>query len=149
MTSTPITTVFFDLGDTLVRSPTTWIPGAKDALSILQGMQLRLGIISNTGQLTRTQILQQLPPDFDLGIFEPNLVLFSSEVGVEKPAAAIFRMAVQRAAGSASQCLFCTENLTDSLAAQSVGMIAARIQKPPASDISALIMAAQTVGLLS
>jgi len=140
-------TVFFDLGDTLVRSPTEWVPGAKNVLTTLRGMNLRLGVISNTGQLTRAQLLQQLPTDFDLSVFEPALVLFSSEVGIEKPSLAIFQLAAQRAGAGVHQCLFCTENLTDSVAAQRAGMLAARVQKPPASDIATLIQAVQSAGI--
>lgn len=144
----PINTVFFDLGDTLVISQTAWAPGAKSVLTTLRGMNVRLGVISNTAQLTRAQVLQKLPSDFDLAVFEPALVLFSSEVGVEKPSLAIFQLAVQRAAVAALQIVFCGENLTETLAAQRVGMIAARIQKPPGSDISAMVASFQQAGLL-
>ncbi|MEX0676004.1 MAG: HAD hydrolase-like protein [Pirellulales bacterium] len=145
----PINVVFFDLGDTLVQSSGSWVAGAKSLLADLRAGGLRLGIISNTGQLTRSQIVQLLPADFNLAIFESELVLFSSEVGVEKPGVGIFRTAVERAAIGAGQCLFCTENLVDTLAAQSVGMMAARIHKPPASDLPALVAALAQAGLLT
>ena len=88
--------------------------------------------------MTRTQVLQALPPDFDLNDFEQALVLFSSEVQVEKPDERIFRLAVERANLPARECLFCTEDLTDTLVAQRMGMIASRVTKPPASDIGTL-----------
>jgi len=142
-----ISVVFFDLGETLVQSPAAWVPGAKGVLDALRSKGLRLGIISNTAQLTREQILQQLPADFTLAIFEPKLVLFSSEVGIEKPALAIFYVGLQRAEVDASQCLFCTENPTDALAAQRSGMIAIRLLRPPNSDIVSLVSTGQAAGL--
>jgi FMN phosphatase YigB (HAD superfamily) len=78
--------LFFDLGDTLVRSPRTWLPGAKELLASLKAKGFRLGIISNTtGLANRTAILNILPTDFDITIYESAMVLFSSEVGIEKP----------------------------------------------------------------
>jgi FMN phosphatase YigB (HAD superfamily) len=139
MSSETVNVVFFDLGDTLVTSSRGWITGAEGVLATLGIKRVRLGVISNTGTLTRTQLLQLLPSDFDMSVFEPGLVLLSSEVGVEKPALEIFQLAVERAGQQPSQCLFCTENLVDTLAAQQVGMRVARLQKPPASDLQELI----------
>jgi FMN phosphatase YigB (HAD superfamily) len=130
---------FFDLGDTLVTASREWVTGAQAGLAILRARGVRLGIISNTDALSRMQVLQALPPNFDLDTFEPDLVLFSSEVGVEKPAVELFQLAVARAGEQAAQCLFCTENLLDTLAAQQAGMRVARLQKPPASDLPGLI----------
>src|SRR5262245_25399537 len=46
--------VFFDLGETLVRTTDrSWVPGALDALAVLRDAGLRLGVISNTGALSR------------------------------------------------------------------------------------------------
>jgi len=142
-----VSVVFFDLGDTLVRSPAAWVPGAKEALAALRAKGLRLGILSNTGQLAREQILEQLPADFTLAVFDPQLVLFSSEVGIEKPALSIFYLGLQRAEVDARQCLFCTESLIDALAAQRTGMIAVRLLQPPASDIGSLVPTGQAARL--
>jgi HAD superfamily hydrolase (TIGR01549 family) len=148
MPSATIRVVFFDLGDTLVSTSRDWIPGAKETLSTLRTKGVRLGLISNTGTLSRTQLLQLLPADFDLTVFDSGLLLLSSEVGCEKPALTIFQLAVERTAELASHCLFCTENLLDTLAAQQIGLRVARLQKPPASDLHELIHGMTQVRML-
>jgi len=132
--------VFFDLGGTLIEEPPkrTWVPGARATLSSIRGKGFRLGVISNTGTLDRSQLLALLPPDFDLAQFDDRLIVLSSEVGVEKPALKIFRIAVARAGIEPHKCLFCTEDLLHTLAAQQVGMHVARLQKPPNSDVGEL-----------
>ncbi len=138
MASIPYEVVFFDLGNTLVVSGQGWLPDAQEAVAELHGLGVRLGIISNTGNLTRAQLLALLPPDFPVNLFEPNLIILSSEVQIEKPKVAIFDLAIQKSAVKPSSCLFCTETLLDTLAAQTAGMHAARFQPPPNSDIGDL-----------
>lgn len=131
----PYRVIFFDLGDTLVRGGgrREWVPGARETLSRLHAGSdaPKLGILSNTANLKREQIVSNLlPPDFDLSWFEPGLIVLSSEVRVEKPSPAIFRLALERAAklgAAAGACLYCTEDLTETLAAQQAGMHAARL----------------------
>jgi predicted HAD superfamily phosphohydrolase YqeG len=140
--------VFFDLGETLVRTADrSWVPGAKAALAPAQAAGLRVGVISNTGTLTRAQLTAALPADFDWGAFDPGLVILSAEVGAEKPSPRIF-LAAAAAAGVPSECLFCTEDLADALAAQRAGLLAARVQKSPHSDVAELLTAAARVGVL-
>src|SRR3954451_6275124 len=128
--------VFFDLGETLVHTPDrSWIPGAQAVLAAARAAGLRLGVISNTGDLSRVELAALLPADFDWGAFEDALVILSSEAGVEKPSPEIFRKAADASGGPPSACLFCTEDLADTLAAQRAGMIAARVQPPPRSDL--------------
>ena len=123
-----ITTIFFDLGETLVTAPRKWLAGAKSLVANLKQNQIRLGIISNTdGAPDRQAILDLLPVDFDLGQFDQSLVLFSSEVGVSKPKRAIFDEAVAAAGGPAGQCLYCSENPVETLVAQAAGMRSLRI----------------------
>jgi FMN phosphatase YigB (HAD superfamily) len=93
---------------------------------------------TNTGNLTRLQLVAMLPPDFDLAQFEDHLIVCSSEVGVEKPGLEIFRLALARASVEARKCLFCTEELLHTLAAQQVGMHVARLQTPPRSDVGSV-----------
>ena len=53
-----IQVVFFDLGETLVTAPRTWLPGARALLASLKTNGLRVGIISTTpGLADRTAIL--------------------------------------------------------------------------------------------
>ncbi|HEX4612910.1 MAG TPA: HAD hydrolase-like protein [Urbifossiella sp.] len=144
-----IRVVFFDLGDTLVVSADrSWVPGAKAVLAELGSRGLRLGVISNTGDLSRDQLTPLLPADFDWAVFDSRLVILSAEVGAEKPAPGIFRRAVAAAGGAAAECLFCTETRRDTLAAQGVGMRAARVQPPPAPDIGGLPGELIAAGLL-
>jgi FMN phosphatase YigB (HAD superfamily) len=134
----PIQAIFFDLGETLVTSQRRWLPGAKALLSSLAVQGFRLGIISNTAQLVdRAAILNLLPADFDISAFESALVIFSSEVGIEKPNREIFNKAVVAAALDAEKCLFCSETPIDTLVAQSVGMRSLRIITG-SSDLSSL-----------
>jgi FMN phosphatase YigB (HAD superfamily) len=134
-----ITVVFFDLGETLVRAPRRWLPGAQALLNNLQQSRFRLGIISNTGSLTtRAEILNLLPADFDPNVFEASLTLFSSEVRKEKPHQAIFDEAVARTGKPANQCLYCSADIVETLMAQQVGMRSIRVQTLPNSDLSRL-----------
>jgi FMN phosphatase YigB (HAD superfamily) len=132
--------VFFDLGNTLVVSGTTkWNLPAKDVLSDLKNSGVRLGLISNTANLTRAKLKQLLPLDFDFNVFEANLVLLSSEIGIEKPSLEIFELAISRTGISASECLYCSEDFQETLGAQRVGMVGARIQPPPNSDLGTFV----------
>ena len=150
MSAESVKVVFFDIGDTLTVASRNWIPGAQSVLSTLHDKGLRLGLISNTDKLTRAELLDEyLPSDFDMTLFESKLVLLSSEVGIEKPNLKIFQLAIDRAGEPPSQCLFCTEDLADSLAAQQVGMRVARLQKPPASDLQELIDGMIRAGMLT
>jgi len=134
----PIQVIVFDLGDTLVTTGRTWILGAKEVLAGLRQSGIRLGLISNSGSFSREQLLEQLPVDFDLASFDDTLILLSSETGIEKPTLQLFEMAIARANVLASQCLFCTEDLLHTLAAQTAGMRSARLERPPNSDIDLL-----------
>jgi FMN phosphatase YigB (HAD superfamily) len=141
--------IFFDLGMTLVSADTTqWNPGAQTVITELRTEGLRLGIISNTGNLTRPQLKNRLPSDFDFNDFDAGLVLLSSEVGIEKPSQDIFRLAVNRVGAPSEQCLYCSEDFLETLAAQRAGMMAARIHPPPASDLRDLVEIVRKVTLL-
>jgi FMN phosphatase YigB (HAD superfamily) len=127
--------IYFDLGDTLVRDG-AWLPGAMATLQALRAAGYRLGIISNTAQLTRAQLKLLLPADFPWTWFVPELIVLSSEVGVEKPAPAIFKLALDRtgADAAAGRVLFCTEALLDTVAAQLAGMRAVRLVPPSSTN---------------
>ena len=124
-----IEVVFFDIGDTLV-SKKRWLPGAQEFIRSLKDNEIRIGLISNTGELSRDEIQALLPGDFDFGVFEEGLTLLSSEIGIAKPNLGIFSLAVQHAGVSPWNTMFIGESLTESLAAQRAGMQAARITNP-------------------
>ena len=114
-------TVFFDLGATLVDPVLTsdggfagfkTMPDAAAGLQRLRDAKLRLGIISNTGNLDAERLRAALADDKLLDFFDPNLVLFSGEVGTDKSTPEIFRLAAARAqdGGSDSLCRFVGED---------------------------------------
>ena len=106
-----IKVVFFDIGDTLVTDQ-SWMPGAPAVLVNLREQGMRLGLISNTGNLTRDELTDRyLPADFDFTWFDEEIVLLSSEVGVEKPALSMFTMAVNHAGVSPWETLFVAETI--------------------------------------
>ena len=131
MADMEIQTVFFDIGDTLVRDAQNWIPGAKEFLGQISSTNLRLGLISNTGNLQRNELLSHLPHDFDFQDFEDELILISSEVGIEKPDIRIFLKAVEKAAVPPWTCFFVGEKLEETFAAQRAGMRSIRITRVP------------------
>ena len=122
-------TVFFDIGNTIVKQK-KWMPGAKDFIAALKASKIRLGIISNTGDLDREQVEKLLPEDFDFGFFEESLVMLSSETGVEKPNLDAFLLAVQHASCSPWEAVFIGETIEETHAAQLAGMHAVRIADP-------------------
>lgn len=131
--------VFFDIGNTIVKQK-KWMPGAKEFIASLKSTKIpkiRLGIISNTGDLDREQIEKLLPEDFDFGFFEESLVMLSSETGVEKPSLDAFLLAVQHASCSPWETIFIGETIEETHAAQLAGMHAVRIADP-AKDYVAL-----------
>ena len=143
-----INVAYFDLGETLVTGNRQWVPGAKDTLSLLRQNDIRLGIISNTANLNRDELKALLPPDFEFTEFQSELILLSSELGVEKPALPVFLSAASRAGVPPATVLFCTENGTDTLAAQTVGFVAVRLRPGSQSDIRDLPKMLSNSGLL-
>jgi len=122
--------LFFDLESTLVVRG-RWRPGALGCLGRLGAGGLRLGIIANTGTSTREQLRATLPPDFAFERFEEPLVVLSSEVGVEKPDARIFAVALSRAQIAPERTLFVADDPIELLAAQRIGMQGLRLGRLP------------------
>lgn len=87
-----------------------WVEGAKNTLEQLKEREVRLGLISNTGNLSRSQLLSLMPADFSLDTFEQHLIILSSEHEFEKPQLAAFAYAVDKAGIAPIECLFCTED---------------------------------------
>lgn len=125
--------IFFDLGDTLIRNK-DWLPGTLQLIQLLSEETVRLGVISNTGELTRKDLITMLPADFDWNYFEDELIILSAEVKVEKPLPEIFALAIAKSECDPEECLFCTENILDTLVAQQLGLHTYRVQSPPNSD---------------
>lgn len=143
-----IEVIFFDLGDTLIESGVGWVAGAPAALAELRERGIATGLISNTGSLSRSELQQLLPPDFDFSHFADELVLLSAEVGLEKPDPKMFQLALDRAGVEPSSVLFCGEDRVETLTAQSVGMRSARVLTFPRSDLARLVKDLLGSGLL-
>ena len=122
--------VFFDIGNTLVRD-SMWLPGSRSCIDELRERHLRLGIISNTGSLSLSELATLLPDDFDFGLFHSSLVILSSEVGLEKPDPELFLHAIGASASPPQECVFVGEDLQETWVAQAVGMKAIRVAQFP------------------
>lgn len=126
MITSAIKVVFFDIGNTLIANR-AWMPQAKETIALLKKAGVRVGLISNTGDLDREELRKLLPADFDFEDFESELVLLSSEVSMEKPDLPIFLFAVQHAGVSPWETCFVAETVSETLGAQAAGMRAVRI----------------------
>jgi FMN phosphatase YigB (HAD superfamily) len=156
-----IKVAFFDIGNTLVTlSPPgrgDWIDGAEQVLDDLLARGVKLGIISNTQNLTRTALLGLLPANSFFDRFEPTLVILSSETDphTQKPERAIFELALDRAAAvvpglELGECLFCVEKLSEAIAASAAGLATARVLIPSdKSDIGTLPTVLRDLGFVS
>jgi FMN phosphatase YigB (HAD superfamily) len=128
-TPATVSVVYFDLGNTLVKRvpdasrPTIWIEGSQDALIRLQESGVRLGVLSNTGNFSWQQVQDEvLPEDFDVTIFQEDLIVVSSAVGVQKPDPGIFAYAIEHAGVPPGDILFITGSVDHVIAAQAAGM---------------------------
>lgn len=65
---TTYTTIFFDLGNTLVLDR-AWAADAPEALTELNRHGFKLGTISNTGKLSRAELTSLLPANFRFDLF--------------------------------------------------------------------------------
>ena len=122
---TTIKSIFFDIGDTLgtaVLSPppvrlirVDLFPYVMALLRSLADRSLRLGIISNTGDMDGASVDAILNKAGIRDFFDPSLRLYSKDVGLKKDSPEIFRVAAQRAglAGMPQACLFVGEDETE------------------------------------
>jgi len=121
--------VFFDIGDTLASPVVTAgrltglrpYPLVPDVLQQMEGADLALGLISNTGTET-AQSMRDLLEDADLlPFFRDDLLLFSSVEGLDKSDPAFFELARERAGVPAARCLFVGESEAERAVAKAVG----------------------------
>ncbi|HEY7272869.1 MAG TPA: HAD family hydrolase [Actinoplanes sp.] len=130
-----ITTVYFDLGDTLgapvLSPPPIHLIGfevfdvAMPVLDELSDLGLRLGVISNTGDDDGGAVDAVLSTAGIRDCFAPELRIYSRDVGLRKDSPAIFRLAAARAGVPAGGCLFVGENDSERGFARQAGMAAA------------------------
>src|SRR5262245_40087537 len=107
-----VSSVFFDLGDTLgtavfSASPQRLIrfdifPFVPGILRSLADRHLRLGIISNTGDMAGAEVDAVLAAAGIRDYFDPSLRIYSKDVELTKNSPEIFKLAAQRAGLAAS-----------------------------------------------
>lgn len=148
----PVTTVFFDLGATLVDAvvnPDTSLkafivlPGAREALQALKKKKIRMGIISDNGSHPPAAVKKALAGAKLLPFFAKKLILLSSEVRLDKTTPAIFRLALDRAGAiDPRECMFVGDDPDERRMARLAGMrtgrspelaVEALKRKPPAT----------------
>jgi hypothetical protein len=130
-----ITTVYFDLGDTLgspvLSPPAIHLIGfdvfdvAMPVLTELRDLGLRLGVISNTGDDNGIAVDAVLGAAGIRDCFASDLRIYSRDVGLRKDSPAIFTLAAARAGAAAGECLFVGEDSTERGFARQAGMAAA------------------------
>ena len=148
----PVSTVFFDLGATLVdavvnpdRSLKAFIvlPGAREVLQALKKKKIRMGIISDNGSHPPAAVRKALTGAKLLPFFTKKLILLSSEVRIDKTEPAIFRLALDRAGAiDPRECMFVGDDPDERRMARLAGMRTSRSpelarealdRKPPAT----------------
>jgi FMN phosphatase YigB (HAD superfamily) len=166
-----VTTLFFDLGGPLVDpvigpdgsfSGFTVLPDTASGLRRLADAKLRLGIISNTGNIDADLIRASLAENKLLDLFEPTLGLLSGEVHLDKSTPEIFRLATarDRALGTPHLCRYVGDDPAERRTALRAGMRTSRsleaalatlgpaapVSVPNLSNLSACIEDARNAG---
>ena len=166
-----ISTVFFDLGGTLVDpiftpdgtfSGFAELPGTREGLKKLSAAKMHLGIISNTGDIDPKVVREALAAIEFLPFFVKKLILLSGEVKLDKSTPAIFRHAVAQAAVEAPHlCAFVGDEPAERRMARRAGLRtsraleallgtgkgATRVEAPDLSNIAACVDDARDAGL--
>ncbi len=131
--------IYFDIGDTLARASLTGtganqrivlspLADVIDTLGDLRDDDFRLGIISNTpGFATRETMSDSLAQANMLEFFVPELLIYSSVVGLRKDSVQIFCFAADLAGfpHDRGQCVFVGENAGEQRFAREAGFLMA------------------------
>lgn len=125
----PITTLFFDLGDTLIFNSAGTdqrFDDTLDALQVLQQRGYRIGLLSNQANGTTLAQVQTRLANLRLARYiDPSLVTISTEIAgnVGKPAQPIFDLALSKAghAAASAAAIFVTEEAAHINAARGFG----------------------------
>ena len=125
MSNSNIGSIFFDIGDTLATASflaggsnlvLTVLPGVITVLKKLRDRSIRLGVISNTpDSFTTSMMAQSLQNAGLLEFFLPELLIYSSVIGLKKDSVMIFCFAADRAgfAHDRNKCIFVGENMIE------------------------------------
>jgi len=112
-----MTTVFFDIGDTLARASfeagiltLAPLPGARQALEDVEARGIRMGIISYAGdeEADHDAANAALQACGLYEFFDPSLLIYQ-----KKDSAAVFAAAASRAGVAPGQCIFVGENVQE------------------------------------
>ncbi|VVT24419.1 conserved hypothetical protein [Sphingomonas aurantiaca] len=137
--------IFFDIGATLATVIPGDTPGSIKGFALLDWTLAmldaalrsgaRLGIISNTGDFPGSMITPLLDEAGIKGFFEPDLLIYSKDVGHTKDTPTIFRLAAARTgcADDEHACLFVGEDGAERQTAATAGL---RSLAPPVFDFS-------------
>jgi bacterial leucyl aminopeptidase len=133
MSNSNIGSIFFDIGDTLATAsfPTggsnlvlAVLPGVISVLKKLRDRSIHLGVISNTPDSFTTAMMAQSLKNAGLfDFFLPELLIYSSVVGLKKDSVMIFCFAADRAgfAHDRNKCIFVGENMMERQFAKEAG----------------------------
>jgi bacterial leucyl aminopeptidase len=133
MSNSNIGSIFFDIGDTLATASfpaggsnlvLTVLPGVVSVLKKLLDRSIRLGVISNTpDNFTTAMMAQSLKNAGLFDFFLPELLIYSSVVGLKKDSVMIFCFAADRAgfAHDRNKCIFVGENAMERNFAKEAG----------------------------
>jgi hypothetical protein len=150
----PIKAIFFDARDTLgeVTSPgnlTPYRPSTEQLLETMQGLGVKLGVITNLpDDISDTQgramvtdaVLSQDPDTGQLrtigDYIDSDNVVSNHAAGANKPSPLIYRYAAERLGLKLDECMFVGENLPEVIGAIIAGMQAERKQCPPGRDFA-------------
>jgi FMN phosphatase YigB (HAD superfamily) len=125
--------IFFDLGATLgapvLSSPPVHLTGftlfdfAVPVLGALRDRDIRLGVISNTGDDDGAAVDAVLERAGIRDFFEQALRVYSKDVGLLKDSPAIFLLAADRAGAEPGRCMFVGENAAERDFAEQAGFL--------------------------
>jgi bacterial leucyl aminopeptidase len=128
-----VESIFFDIGDTLATANITnggtklvltVLTGVLSVLTKLRAKSIPLGIISNTpANFTQAMMDRSLADSGLLNFFSPELLIYSSVVGLKKDSVMIFCFAADQAGfpHDRHKCLFVGENVMERQFARSAG----------------------------
>lgn len=121
--------IFFDIGQTLATARLdangrlvgfTVLPGVQEALERLRERSLRMGIISNRGNVPAETVTRALDVSGLLEFFDPRLIIFAP-----KDSPAPFARAAEQAGVPPAECFFVGESDEERTHALSAGFAGA------------------------
>ena len=144
-----ITTILFDVGDTLVRAARPGTPVADLVAEPIPGVvrtlralaaRARLGAVTDTSVMTEADVRAALAPSGLDDLLE--VVVTSADVGCAKPDPRGIHLALERLGAAPAETLFVGDADVDEQAAHSAGTAFASVR--PGEDLAGVVRAALT-----